>query len=100
MSGFIIIAVLALLLISWSAWRSKRNKSAAWTGVIVDKRVRTKSDLQGESVSKIPVLAVKLDGSNKTKHAEVTKSIFDTMQVGDKVAKAADTDYPIKIAKD
>lgn len=99
MSGFIVIAALAILLIGWSAWRSKKNKNAAWTGVIVDKKVRTKADLQGDAVSKIPVLSVKLDGSNKTKHVEVTGPIYDVLKVGDKVAKAAGADYPTKIAK-
>lgn len=45
MSGFIIIALIIVLLIGWSAWNNKRNKGAAWTGIIIDKKIRTKSEV-------------------------------------------------------
>lgn len=97
MSGFIVLIVLALLLIGIGVFRSRRSKSSAWSGIVTAKEMKTRADLEGDSISKTPVLVVKLDGDPaRTIKVEVVMSVYDQFEVGDKLMKQAGQGYPVR----
>ena len=95
----IFMAVFLLLIIGFIVLILKvvfKTKNSSWKGEVIDKLYNTKEDMDSDRKSSFYTLVVKTD-EGLTRKIAVSREMYDSCKVGDKVEKPLGKLNPVKV---
>jgi hypothetical protein len=94
------MAVFGLLILGFFGLVIKlvlRAKNSAWTGQVIDKLFNQRRDSDSNRMENFFTLVVTPDGGGRDMKLGVSKQLYDTFEVGDKIKKDKGELLPKKI---
>jgi len=89
----LLVIVLPLSLIFKMVMKSKKS---SWTGVVIDKKHNTTTDMDDKTIESY-YLVVKMDDGSRDKNIGLSPQIWGGFEIGDKISKPAGKLLPIKV---
>lgn len=73
----------------------KKSKKSSWSGKVIDKKHNVTEDMDDNTVESYYVV-VKMDGGGRDRNIGMSKQLWETFKVGDKIKKPAGKLLPEK----
>jgi hypothetical protein len=89
---FLLIVVLPISLIIKLVLKSKKS---SWSGMVIDKKHNTTTDMDDKTVESY-YLVVKMDDGSRDRNIGLSPQLWETFEVGDKIHKDAGKLLPVK----
>ena len=90
---FLLVVVLPLSLIFKMVMKSKKS---SWSGKIIDKKHNTVEDMDDNKPRENYFVVVKMDGGGRDRNIAMSKQLWETFKIGDKIKKPAGKLIPEK----
>jgi hypothetical protein len=93
---FIFFLLIVVLPISFIIKLVLKSKKSSWSGVVIDKKHNTTTDMDDKTIESY-YLVVKMDDGSRDRNIGLSPQLWETFEVGDKIRKPAGKLLPEKI---